>query len=219
MSADLAVDVVPADQPQQFVFDFSAKPIPINASDVFLQVVFRGTLGQEPDAVAVATIDISRTYVLRFAKHHRLSVQRSRRSTISSHPVFIEGQQYRHRLRRRPRPQNRTIATLDTLDGSQHAHLALLMGAQPQSDSISWQRAGTERAPDLTQFDPAIFHPGGRRRGGWHLSAKLRSRAASRALYGTRHHICAIDARRGVSTDEGRAARRRRGLNPRSRCP
>jgi hypothetical protein len=51
---------------------------------------------------------------------------------------------------------NRTIATLDTLDGGQHAHLALLMGAQPQSDSISWQ-GPFERAPDLTQFDPAIF--------------------------------------------------------------
>ncbi len=33
--------------------------IPINATDVYLQVVFQGKLGEEPDAVAVATKDIS----------------------------------------------------------------------------------------------------------------------------------------------------------------
>ena len=39
-------------------FNFSA-PIPINASDLYLQVVYRGPLGDEPDAVMVATKDIS----------------------------------------------------------------------------------------------------------------------------------------------------------------
>lgn len=33
-------------------------PIPINASDLSLQVVFRGGLGQESDAIAVATFDV-----------------------------------------------------------------------------------------------------------------------------------------------------------------
>ena len=36
-----------------------ASPIPINATDVYLQVVFRGVLGAEQDAVVVATRDIS----------------------------------------------------------------------------------------------------------------------------------------------------------------
>ena len=39
-------------------FTFSP-PIPINATDLFLQVVYRGPLGQESDAVAVATKDIA----------------------------------------------------------------------------------------------------------------------------------------------------------------
>jgi hypothetical protein len=39
-------------------FDF-ASPVPINATDVFLQVVYRGPLGEEADAVAVATKDVS----------------------------------------------------------------------------------------------------------------------------------------------------------------
>jgi hypothetical protein len=39
-------------------FNFPA-PVPINATDLYLQVVYRGPLGDEPDAVMVATKDIS----------------------------------------------------------------------------------------------------------------------------------------------------------------
>jgi len=44
-------------------FDFSADPIPVNATDLFIQVVYRGpmgdaTLGQEQDAIAVGTLDV-----------------------------------------------------------------------------------------------------------------------------------------------------------------
>jgi hypothetical protein len=48
---------------QQYVFDF-ATPIPINATDLYLQIVYRGKLGDEDDAVVVETIDITEpTYV------------------------------------------------------------------------------------------------------------------------------------------------------------
>ncbi len=43
------------DQPVEFLF---SDPIPINATDVYLQVVFRGKLGAEDDAVVVETKDI-----------------------------------------------------------------------------------------------------------------------------------------------------------------
>jgi len=43
--------------PQQYKFTFGT-PIPINATDLFLQVVYRGALGSESDAVVVATKDI-----------------------------------------------------------------------------------------------------------------------------------------------------------------
>lgn len=50
--------------PQTITFTFSGGVIPINATDVYLQVVFRGQLGSEADAVVVATKDISEpTYV------------------------------------------------------------------------------------------------------------------------------------------------------------
>lgn len=39
-------------------FDFSADPIPANATDLFLQLAYRGGLGQETDGIAVGTIDI-----------------------------------------------------------------------------------------------------------------------------------------------------------------
>jgi hypothetical protein len=44
--------------PQPFVFKFQ-KALPINATDVRLQVIYRGALGPETDAVVVATQDIS----------------------------------------------------------------------------------------------------------------------------------------------------------------
>ena len=44
---------------QTFAFDFKQRPIPINATDVTLQVVFRGKLGNEDDAVAVTTRNIA----------------------------------------------------------------------------------------------------------------------------------------------------------------
>ncbi len=39
-------------------FDFTQAPIPVNATDLFLQVVYRGPIGSEPDAVAVGTMDL-----------------------------------------------------------------------------------------------------------------------------------------------------------------
>lgn len=45
--------------PTELNFDLSQKPIPLWATDVYLQVVFKGTLGNETDAVAVGFNDIS----------------------------------------------------------------------------------------------------------------------------------------------------------------
>lgn len=39
-------------------FDFANDPIPVNAVDLYLQVVFRGELGSEKDAVVVTTKDV-----------------------------------------------------------------------------------------------------------------------------------------------------------------
>lgn len=48
-----------AANPTPYTFDFTNDPVPINATTVDLQVVFRGKLGSENDAVVVTTKDIS----------------------------------------------------------------------------------------------------------------------------------------------------------------
>ncbi len=43
--------------PVEKVFDFSNDPIPVNATDLFLQVIYRGALGEEPDGIALGSYD------------------------------------------------------------------------------------------------------------------------------------------------------------------
>jgi hypothetical protein len=40
-------------------FDFSNDPIPVNATDLFIQVVYRGPLGSETSSIAVGNFDVS----------------------------------------------------------------------------------------------------------------------------------------------------------------
>jgi hypothetical protein len=63
-----------ADAENSYTFDFD-KPIPINATDLFLQIVFRGKLGDEEDAVAVQTLDISEPNYVAFASADGASVE------------------------------------------------------------------------------------------------------------------------------------------------
>lgn len=64
VSESVAVPGLSSTQLQDFSFNFSSNPIPINATDLYLQVVYRGGLGVETDAVVVATRDISEpTYI------------------------------------------------------------------------------------------------------------------------------------------------------------
>ncbi len=58
-----AAQLVSGATPFEVHFDFSADPIPVNATDLFIQVVYRGpmgdpVLGQEQDAIAVGTLDV-----------------------------------------------------------------------------------------------------------------------------------------------------------------
>lgn len=59
VSAPAAVPFGVNTSAQPVTFDFSANVIPISATDLYLQVVYRGRLGREQDAVVVATKDIS----------------------------------------------------------------------------------------------------------------------------------------------------------------
>lgn len=50
------LDVAPGLEVEK-VFDFSADPIPVNATDLFIQVAYRGKLGDDADSIAVGTVD------------------------------------------------------------------------------------------------------------------------------------------------------------------
>ncbi len=69
VSQSVTVASLSATQPQAFSFDFSANPIPLNATDLYLQVVYRGGLGSEADAVVVATRDIAEPTYLSLANY------------------------------------------------------------------------------------------------------------------------------------------------------
>ncbi len=53
------VNYIPRDNPVELTFNLSNSPIPLYAIDVYLQVVFKGRLGNEDGAVAVGFKDIS----------------------------------------------------------------------------------------------------------------------------------------------------------------
>jgi hypothetical protein len=55
--------------PTELVFDLSTNPLPLWAVDVYLQVVYRGQLGNEADAVAVGLRDISEPTPIDIVNH------------------------------------------------------------------------------------------------------------------------------------------------------
>jgi hypothetical protein len=59
VSASVKVAALDSKSSVPFEFDFGASPIPFSASDLDIQVVFRGKLGNEEDAVAVSTLDVA----------------------------------------------------------------------------------------------------------------------------------------------------------------
>jgi hypothetical protein len=58
MEQYLPLDLAPQADPLTLTFDFSQQPIPINATHLFLQVVYQGKLGED-EAVIVANKDIA----------------------------------------------------------------------------------------------------------------------------------------------------------------
>ena len=62
-SARVTAAVLNGASTMEIKFHFTADPIPVNATDLFIQVVYRGPMGdavrgQEPDALAVGTMDV-----------------------------------------------------------------------------------------------------------------------------------------------------------------
>lgn len=66
-SVAVAAGALDGSQPQLLTFDFGDDPIPVNATDLFFQVAYRGPLGAEQDGIAVGLVDVSEpTYFVFF---------------------------------------------------------------------------------------------------------------------------------------------------------
>jgi len=60
VSAAITIESLDAVKAAEYTFDFSAKPIPAGVTDLYLQVVFKGTIGNEADnAIAVGMQDLA----------------------------------------------------------------------------------------------------------------------------------------------------------------
>ena len=53
------INTIPKDMPIELTFDLSTTPIPLWATDIYMQIVYKGQLGSETETVAVGFKDIS----------------------------------------------------------------------------------------------------------------------------------------------------------------
>ena len=147
---------------QNFEFAFPLdKPIPINASDLVLQLVFTGQLGEEKDAIAVATKDIAEpTYFALFnvsdyiydeadAQYHAYPYKNYRTGLDLTDAAMAFGANADTR---------RPLALMPRLGPGEHAQIALLMerGPQPSFFRVGGDYANTSDVA-LVPFDPAEF--------------------------------------------------------------
>lgn len=146
VSAPYTVQSVSATEPQTMTFDFGATPIPLNASDVYLQVVFRGKLGMEDDAVAVSTTDTAESNFFAFAnmsdyaydtvdqKYHPLAPSASPLDMTNVRLQFDGG-------------AGKPLATLPVLPGGGHAQVAYLTNKGSAGVYIQYHFPGAADSP------------------------------------------------------------------------
>ena len=126
VSDPVALQKLDYDEEKTFRFKFR-KPIPINASDVVLQVVFRGKLGEELDAVAVETKDISEPNHLAVANSTDAVYDDAGDKKYHAVPYAgIPGPAILNTLKITFGTVGPAVACLDRLGGAEHAQIAFL---------------------------------------------------------------------------------------------
>ncbi|MFO1311715.1 MAG: hypothetical protein U1F41_06560 [Burkholderiales bacterium] len=120
--ADGEIDTATA---RSFEFDFSANPIPIDSSDLDLQIIYRGALGEETDAIALRTVDIAEPNFLGVlnAMDYVFDV-----TGQAYHPLGDYGATKKKvaNLGLRFKAGTSTVGSLPELDGGQFARVAFL---------------------------------------------------------------------------------------------
>lgn len=107
-----------------YTFTFPSK-IPINASDVVLQIVYRGKLGHEADAVAVTTKDIGEPTFLGFANSSDFAYDFTN-NLFRPVPWSVWDSTYNILQGKLKGTSGTVLATLDQLGVAEHAQVAYL---------------------------------------------------------------------------------------------
>ncbi|MEP7182645.1 MAG: hypothetical protein ABI886_10685 [Betaproteobacteria bacterium] len=128
------------------------KRIPINASDVFLQVVFRGKLGSEDDAVVVETKDIGEPAFIGFANNTDYVYDfTDNRYHALPYGAYSAPDERRSMKLRFGGPTAPVAAHLDLLTAGQHAQMAYL--ADKGAPTVTYEFASLRYAA----FSPLTF--------------------------------------------------------------
>lgn len=113
-----------SDPPIEFSF---ATPVPINATDLHLQIIFRGALGQELDAVAFTTLDLFEPTYLIFGNYNDyVSVYNTDGTFSHTDPYQSPGRFSLHLDLRFNQSAPAPIATSAQLDPGYYHRLAIL---------------------------------------------------------------------------------------------
>jgi len=135
--------------PTRFSFRDTA-PIPMNVSDLSLQVVFRGHLGQEQDAIAVSTLNVAEPNyfavgnITDYVFDDAVNVYRKIPYNLNTTDVTLNTVQFALRDPAMGSP----LATLTDMHGGEHAQLAFI------TDRVTtkiWLRSTS--TPQYLQYD------------------------------------------------------------------
>ncbi|MBU0728527.1 MAG: hypothetical protein KKE17_10975 [Proteobacteria bacterium] len=87
VSAPVPITSLTSVEAEEKIFDFSASPIPVGITDLYLQVVFKGTLGNEREnAVAVGMVDLNEPMVFRLSNNTDKYYYNQTLTSLSDYP-------------------------------------------------------------------------------------------------------------------------------------
>ncbi len=146
-----AIAALPAGATLPLKFDFTQRKIPINATDVTLQLVYRGKLGQEDDAVAVTSRNVAEpSYVaLENATDYRFSTTTGSYAP-SGAPVAFAGATVTFAAAGKP------LATAATVPAPGYAQLAFLGERAATAVKVDFAAAVLSGGHPLTVALPAF---------------------------------------------------------------
>ncbi|MFO1313737.1 MAG: hypothetical protein U1F41_16915 [Burkholderiales bacterium] len=154
VSKPITIDALPNDRFSALVFEFQGPTqIPINASDLSIQIVFRGQLGQESDAIVVSTLDVSEpnyvavgnvTDYVFYDGDDKYAALKAGENPIVLNAVTFSFQD--------PVSSAPPLATLSGLTGGQHAQFAFITTKESRN---YWLR--TQSYPPFGHTDNAPF--------------------------------------------------------------